>query len=398
MQILHVIASMDPKYGGPSQGIRNLEVGMNGRNIVREVVCFDDPGSKYLGADNFKVHALGEGKGVWHYSNGLVPWLTNNLQRFDVIINGLWQYYSYATWKVIDKQKKRYPGSKIPKLLVMPHGMLDPYFQRATNRKAKALRNWFYWKLIERNVVNGADGLLFTCETELLLARQTFVPYNPREEYNVGYGIEAPPEYNKEMSNAFLSFCPDLKSAPYILFLSRLHTKKGVDILIDAYISLHGTIAEELIPNLVIAGPGLETSYGRSLRDKIPSRSKIKNKIFFTGMLTDNSKWGAFYGCEAFILPSHQENFGIAVVEALACSKPVLISNQVNIWREIVGEGGGIVEADNKEAVKKLLEKWVKLTRPEKTKMGANALLAYKKHFSVEQIVQNYTEVFANEA
>jgi hypothetical protein len=75
-------------------------------------------------------------------------------------------------------------------------------------------------------------------------------------------------------------------------------------------------------------------------------------------MLSGAAKWGALYGCEAFVLPSHQENFGIAVVEALACGKPVLISDQVNIWREIVEDGAGLVEGDAEEGVEKLLRKF----------------------------------------
>jgi hypothetical protein len=76
-------------------------------------------------------------------------------------------------------------------------------------------------------------------------------------------------------------------------------------------------------------------------------------------MLAGDSKWGALYGCEAFVLPSHQENFGIAVVEALACGKPVLISDQVNIWREIVEDGVGMVEGDTEEGVEKLLRRFL---------------------------------------
>ena len=77
------------------------------------------------------------------------------------------------------------------------------------------------------------------------------------------------------------------------------------------------------------------------------------------GMLSGAAKWGALYGCEAFVLPSHQENFGIAVVEALACGRPVLISDQVNIWREIVEDGAGIAEADTEEGVEKLLRRFL---------------------------------------
>jgi len=400
MLILHVIASMDPKYGGPSQGIRNLDAGEKDRDVVREVVCFDAGDSSYLGHDNFEIHALGKGAGVWNYSNKLIPWLNNNIQRFDVIIiNGLWQYYSYATWKVMTGLRKQLPGIKLPKLFVMPHGMLDPYFQNAKSRRLKAIRNWTYWKLIEKNVVNDADGLLFTCQTELLLARETFKPYKPRKEYDVGYGIDTPPVFSDKMSNAFFELCPHFKGKPYLLFLSRIHPKKGINLLIDAYAALYeSSDSKETLPKLVIAGPGLESNYGKLLRNKIAKKPELQNNICFTGMLTDDSKWGAFHACEAFVLPSHQENFGIAVAEALACGKPVLITNQVNIWREIIKEGGGIVEDDSKQGVKKMLQQWFNLTSSQKKQMSINAISTYKKYFAINSIVQNYTDAFVDKA
>ena len=138
----------------------------------------------------------------------------------------------------------------------------------------------------------------------------------------------------------------------------------------------------------------MESSYGKMLKNKIAAHPEFSGHIIFTGMLTNNSKWGAFYGCEAFVLPSHQENFGIAVVEALACGKPVLISNQVNIWREIIKEGAGIVEDDNEQGTKCLLEKWMDFTEAEKIAMGVKAKATFKNYFAIDKVVQNYTDAF----
>lgn len=397
MLILHVIASMDPKYGGPSQGIRNLDAAKKDREIIREVVCFDPVNSPYLGKDNFKIHPLDGGSGSWGYSKKLIPWLNSNIQRFDVvIINGIWQYYSYATWKVISGLKRQSAGVKIPKLFVMPHGMLDPYFQNARDRRLKAVRNRIYWKLIERNVINNADGLLFTCQAELLLARQTFKFYHPRKEYDVGYGIQAPPLLNNSMSAAFYKLCPELSGKPYLLFLSRIHPKKGIDMLLEVYINLYQSMsgAKGVLPKLAIAGPGLDTVYGKQLKQKV-EQANLQNNVFFTGMLTGDAKWGAYYNCQAFMLPSHQENFGIVVAEALACGKPVLISNQVNIWREIEKEGAGIVDNDDKPGVEKMLKKWLEFTPEQQAEMSGKAKLTYEKYFEINTIAQNYTDVFA---
>jgi glycosyltransferase involved in cell wall biosynthesis len=102
-------------------------------------------------------------------------------------------------------------------------------------------------------------------------------------------------------------------------------------------------------------------------------------------MLSGKAKWGAIYGCQAFILPSHQENFGIAVVEALSCEKAVLISNQVNIWKEIEESGAGIAADDTVEGTIQLLESWFRLSKNQQTDMGLKAGDTYKKYFAIEQ-------------
>jgi len=393
VHILHVIVSMDPVVGGPCQGIRNLDQAMQDKGIVREVVCLDAPDAAFLGKDSFKIHAIGPPHGPWRYSPRLKEWLRANVGRFDVIIiNGLWIYHSYAAWKVIKNLKAKNLIKKVPRVLVMPHGMLDPYFQRAKERWHKAIRNWLYWKLIESKVVNDADGLLFTCQTELLLARETFRPYHPKKEYNAGYGIKQPPHFKPEMADAFYKQCLNVKGKQFLLYLSRIHPKKGVDMLLRSYIKLYEVRKD--IPSLVIAGPGWDSLYGQKLKEYLTSKTA---PVFPVDMLSDDSKWGAFYECEAFILPSHQENFGIALVEALACGKPGLISNQVNIWVEVQSEGGGIVECDTDKGTYQLLEKWVNLTIEEKVLMGQRAKNTYENHFTVDTIVENYLAAFAEQ-
>lgn len=407
-----MIASMNPISGGPCQGIRNSVPELERQQVYNEVVCLDDPGAAFLLYDAFPIHALGPAKGPWNYSGKLVPWLMDNFCRFDIIIvHGLWLYHSYAVSKTLNIYKSQLnkhneEGAKVPKLFVMPHGMLDPYFQKAAGRKLKAVRNWVYWKLIERKVVNEADGILFTCEEELQLARLPFHPYHPKREINVGYGITAPPLFNPAMRNAFLKKCPELENRPYFLFLSRIHEKKGVDFLIKAYSEVVSTklkpkgecsIASILVDNakisefqdnewpvLVIAGPGLETSYGVTIQQLAADSINMNNSVLFPGMLTGDAKWGAFYGCEAFVLPSHQENFGIAVAEALACFKPVLISNKVNIWQEVEEKGGGIVTDDSLEGTKDLLNSWQALSKKEKQEMSRKARKAYEELFAIE--------------
>ena len=229
MKLLHVIDSMDPTVGGPCQGIRNMTSNLESLGIYSEVASVDEPGAGFLKNESLLIHALGPGVSAWGYSSKLQPWLLANLDRFDIVIlHGLWLYTNFATFKVLRKFKlksirsKKYPS---PSLFIMPHGMMDPYFQRDKDRKFKAVRNYIYWHLIESKIVNGANGLFFTCVTELMVARETFTNYNPKLELNIGYGIEDPPvRSDKMMSDFFIAF-PELANTSYVLFFSRIHEK-----------------------------------------------------------------------------------------------------------------------------------------------------------------------------
>lgn len=376
---------MNPVTGGPCQGIRNMIPELESKGYNNNVLCLDDPRADFVGHDSFKLIPLGPQKTAWQYSERLYPWLLEHLLKFDtVVVHGLWTYHGYAVNKAFKHLKKKH--SQLPKLYVMPHGMLDPYFQKAETRKLKAVRNFIYWKVVEQHLVNNSNGILFTSETEMILARQSFKPYHPESEINVGYGIPKPPPFFQNMKNVFLQKCPALTAKSYILFISRIHEKKGVDILLSAYKKVKKENAA--LPALIIAGPGLDSDYGKKMIDA----SLTATDVHFINMLAGDAKWGAFYGCEAFILPSHQENFGIAVAEALACGKPVLITDKVNIWREITDCNAGFASNDDEAGIISLLKNWLQLSCNEKKEMSQNATECYHQHFAVEQAANKWVE------
>jgi glycosyltransferase involved in cell wall biosynthesis len=109
----------------------------------------------------------------------------------------------------------------------------------------------------------------------------------------------------------------------------------------------------------------------------------IEQRVHWTGMVKGDAKWGALYACDAFVLPSHQENFGIAVAEALACSKPVLISDKVNIWREIAQGGCGLVAPDTLAGTTQLLVGWLALPASGRTAMVAQARRTFDQRYTV---------------
>jgi glycosyltransferase involved in cell wall biosynthesis len=368
MRILHAIHSMSLTGGGPSTVVREMALtAYKGGTYQTEVICLDPPGAPFLECEGVPVHGVGPGIGKYGFTLRLDRWLEENLSRFDgVVVNGLWQYHGYAVWKAC-RGKKPY--------VVFPHGMLDPWFKKSypTKHRKKAL----YWAVIERRLLRDATGVMFTSPTEAELAPHTF-RHSEWTSCVVPYGTVAPAGEPELQIERFYAACPELRDKNFILFIGRLHKKKGCDLLIQAFAQMYRDHPET---HLVIAGPDEERL--KPELSSLATAGGVCDRVHFPGMLRGDVKWGAFYAAEVFALPSHQENFGVAVVEALACGTPVLISNQVNIWREIVGDEVGLVEEDNLAGTSRLLARWRDLTTAERAEMAKKCRPTFQRRYDV---------------
>src|SRR4051794_5082828 len=124
---------MDPATGGVCSAIHCMITALNEKNIHNELVCLDSSDAPFISELSFRVHALGYGKGPWRFNPELIPWLTKNMCRFNiVIVHGLWLFPSYAVRKSLQLFRQNHITERTPKIFVMPHGMLDPYFQKAS--------------------------------------------------------------------------------------------------------------------------------------------------------------------------------------------------------------------------------------------------------------------------
>jgi glycosyltransferase involved in cell wall biosynthesis len=273
---------------------------------------------------------------------------------------------------------------------VFPHGMLDPWFKRTY--PAKHFKKLLYWPWAEYRVLRDAAAVLFTAEAERRLARESFALYRCREVV-VNYGTAAPsnPERAQE---AFFAAYPQLQGRPFLLFLGRLHEKKGGDLLINAFIDLRRS-NPDLALWLVMAGPCADDEYLRHLRTL---GNEAGDSILFPGMLTGDTKWGALSAAKAFVLPSHQENFGIAVAEALACGTPVLISNKINIWREIEADGAGLVENDDLAGTSRLLARWLAMDENARAGMREEARNCFANRFEIERATDSLLAAISGHA
>lgn len=336
--------------------------------IGAEIACCDAPDSAWLSEESIKIHALGPSSGAYAYTSKLAPWLRENHHRFDaVIVDGIWQYHSLAVRKTLYRSNVPY--------FVFTHGMLGPWFKK--KHPLKHLKKWLYWPWADYKVLRDARAVLFTCDEERLLARQSFWLYSSNEVV-VGFGTSPPPQNASGLKNLFFSLHPDLVDKRIILFLGRLHKIKGCDLLLEAFAHV---AEQDTNTHLVLAGPDPE-NWSIELQD-LAKRLGISHRITWTGMLHGDKKWATLHSAEVFCLPSHHENFGVVVAEALACGKPVLISNQVNIWREIESASAGFVDDDTVEGTKRSLQKWLAMSNSEYMMASRNSKQCFEDKFNI---------------
>lgn len=368
---------MDPKYGGTAEAVRSL-LQYSPAGVVNELTTLDGPRAPYLQSLTCPVHALGPVGPTYGYSPELRRWLEANRDRFDaVVVHGLWQYCGFATRQ---SMKGRVP------YVVFPHGMLDPYFKHAF--PMKHLKKWAYWLGAEYWVLRDAARVLFTTAAERDLARESFWLHRWNAEV-VPLGTVPPEGDPARQREAFYAACPQARGKRLLLFLGRIHAKKGCDMLLDAFAEAAGR-APEL--DLVMAGPDQQNS--RAGLEQRVRGAGIEARVHWPGMLLGDAKWGAFRASEAFILPSHQENFGIAVAEALASGVPVLLSDKVNIAAEIAGDGAGLMEPDTAEGTARLIARWMGMSAVERAEMGRRAVECFARRYDMREGAKAVTELF----
>jgi glycosyltransferase involved in cell wall biosynthesis len=370
MKILHVIPSADPTLGGPIEGLRQLCCLYRNSGHEVEVATLDSPEKAAQFSFPVQVIGLGPSLGRYGFASRAVPWFKKNIARYDVVIlNSIWQYSTVAAYVALR-------ATSIP-FGVFAHGMLDPYFKHRF--PLKHVKKSIYWHLLLGRLMRDAKTVFFTAEEEKILARQSFSNYRVRETV-VPYGTFGPDVDTGLAANEFLKQWPELNGKRLAITLGRIHPKKGTDILIEAFAA---TMAQRPEWHLVIVGPD-QVGWKKEL-EGIASRLGVTQRITWIGMLTGTLKWGALAASEVFVLPSHQENFGIVVAEAQACGLPVILSNKINIWREVASYWAGLINDDTMEGTSASLRRWMELTEEEIVEVGRRSRKCFDELFNLKR-------------
>lgn len=370
-RLLHIISSVDPRGGGPIEGVRQRGLFLKNLGHTVEVLSLDDPDQPFVNSFPLKVHAIGPSRGGYGFCRATAPWLKRHARDYDhIIIHGLWQHHGHAASRALHRMQVPYH--------VFTHGMLDPWFKHTY--PLKHLKKSVYWLLSEYWVLKRAKAVFFTSEEERIRARESFSMYSANEVV-VPYGTTPPPTDAEPYCTKFVLAHPELVGKHLLLYLSRIHPKKGCDLLIEAFAKV---ASEHDSVHLLMAGTG-DPDMIDSLK-RLAQERKIADRITWLGMVQNDAKWEAFMSASAFILPSHQENFGIAVAEALGCGLPVLISDKINIWREIQKDGAGYVAPDTLEGTYFNLSRWLAMDPKAQDQMSDIARNTFIERYSISSM------------
>jgi glycosyltransferase involved in cell wall biosynthesis len=309
------------------------------------------------------------------YSKPLSVWLDANVKEFDVVhIHAVFNHACLAAARACRKHNVPY--------VVRPLGTLDPW-----SMQQKPWRKRLFWQLAGKRMLQGASAVHYTAQAEQSATEQSL-------GLNHGRVIPLGVEINQSAhANDRASVSPELTNLAahsYVLVLSRLHPKKGLDVFIDAFAAV--VRAKEFAAwRLVLAGEG-SADYVQSLTQRIAA-AQITEKVLFAGWLEGDEKNAFLRRACLLALPSHHENFGLCVMESLAAGVPVLVSPQVNLAAEIATAGAGWIvpanQPDLEAALKEIFSRDL-----ERAKRGvAGKRLA--QDFSREHVALRLNELYA---
>ncbi len=391
MKILCVIPAYWPAFqlGGPIFSVHNLNRTLAKKTVDISVYTTNfglpetTPNAGDFDVDGVKVTYFTFtrffeylGTTGWQFSLPMTAALRGNLRLFDVIyIVAIWNYPIAIAAHYCRRYKKPY--------IISPRGLLYPY---ATGRKA--WKKWPYYQLITKRDLEGAAAIHYTTRDELERCHLALGLKNTAVV--IPNGIDLCEFKDLPSKEKLRQRYPTLKDKKVILFLGRINWKKGLDILIEAYSVL---TKKRNDVHLLITGND-EAGYIRKVKKWVRGYG-IKQQVTFTGMLTGKEKLEAYAGSDIFVLPSYSENFAIATVEAMACGLPVIISNQVGIYKEVSGaEAGIVIETDAQQlagAIENLLDN-PGLCK----KMGENGRCLVNEKFRLDKVADDMLMIYKN--
>ena len=380
MRVLHVIPSVSLRRGGPSHALHTMVLGLSAAGVEVDVATTDDDdhgriqvphgspvqragGTFYFFPRQMRFYTLS-----WPLRN----WLHAHLEGYDVIhTHAAFSFAGTAAAQAARRKRRPY--------IVRPLGTLAPYGLHQ-HRALKTIS----LALVERPLLN--DAARVHCTSRMEAEEIRALGDWPTTVIPLGVDVA---RFSADRNRRWIDEkAPHLQGRRIVLFLSRIHEKKNLELLLDAFALVRqGYDASAL----VIAGAGAP-EYVAALQQRARGLG-IDGAVYWTGQLNDEAKAAALAAADVFVLPSRAENFGIAVVEALAAGLPVVISDQVGVQHEIRDAGAGLVLPLNKAGWSEAL---LTILRDDdaRTRMGAQARVLAQREFTAEVMTRRLIELY----
>ena len=384
MRVLHICPYMHPSAGGPPVVVERLcslapSEGWEASVITTSLYC-DDDGTNLQTSLRQHIDAKVlpiRGPRILKHASGAAEAIDQAVGIADIIhLHTLWHPMNGMTRRACKRHGRKY--------VLMPHGMLDPYSLRQ--------RRWqksIFLATLERSNLKEARRLVFTTAEEERAARET-LPWLPPGAV-IPLAADCPSHISREaLAEKFRNLFPQAVDRRCLLFLGRIHKKKGLERILAALPEIARRYPQVL---LLVAGQG-ERAYVQHVEDLVRA-SQLCDHVLFTGGLAGEEKYGAFASAEAFILPSSQENFAISVAEAMHMAVPVIVSDKVSSWPFVVEAGAGFVvdegdmELDLVQRVDDLLK------APDRAReVGERGRSFARVHFTWPRVVRDTTSLY----
>jgi glycosyltransferase involved in cell wall biosynthesis len=378
MKVLHVISGLDPENGGPTFALMGMAAaqaaaGLNVSVLATWQIQSGFPLAQQLRDRRVQVDLIGQATGKLSRHPDLASAVDRAVGEAGVV-------HIHALWEEIQHQTARAAQRRGVPYVVTPHGMLSPWSRAqgtVVNRWGKKL----YMAARLRANLDRAAMIHFTTTAE----RDLVAPLGlkaPTLVETIGLDLE---EFRDlPARRAFRSQHPEVGDRPTVLLLSRLSPQKGLDRLIPAFAKL---ARPETV--LVLAGPDYD-GYGEVVR-RLVRENGIESRVFFAGMLRGRARIEALVDGDLFVLPSHHENFGIVVAEAMAAGAALIVSREVNLWNEVVASGAGAAVSGEVTELAGEMGRW--LDDPARRESAGRAGRAYAlEHYDWNAIAQHWVE------
>lgn len=321
MKTYHLIENLDDTYGGPAKSVPYLAKSLEELEVQNTLLSI-----KYHDRESNEV--IKESGLNWlsfsydyvkktRYSKALTTFLINAIYKDKNVLlhtHNLWNYIPYVAYSF----GKKY---KLPYILAI-RGSLYPW-----SLAQSSLQKKIAWKLFQKKALNNASCIHVTDKAELEAVRNLGIT-SPIALVPNGINLDEFKNMNiqdKAKQNLGLE-----KDKNYILFLSRVHPKKGLEYLVRSWVDLANKYPKW---DLLIVGPIYDEKYHKKLENEI-AKNHLQDRVHFTGMIGGEKRIDCFSASSLFALPSHTENFGIAIAEAMAAKLPVITTHGTP-WQEI---------------------------------------------------------------